>query len=724
MRQPVTTFFCLGLIFMMGNGQETWDCDPPCNCKWSSGKKTADCMRQNYSQIPDYLSSDIQNLDLTGNRINHLTAGAFSRVGLINLHKLVMKDCGIKTIDKDAFTGLKIVIEIDLSNNNITTLVPGTFYDTQKLRVLLLNNNYLMSLESGLFHDLVHLQKVDISNNQLERISDKTFKNLTGFLTLTLDSNNLTTVKWGTFDNLPKLGSLGLRNNPWNCNCHLKKFRNWVIERKLYTKPTTCKQPEMLEGKMWDEVDSEAFACRPKILSIGPSPRLEIGDSVTMWCHAAGIPRPKLSWMHRSRILSNSTKRHAGDRRYVLTERHEWLNLTITDIVASDKGEYICKAESLGGSVERNTSISIVGDAESGGAGFISLPLALGLGVTLLILLLFFLTLCTWYCRRRRVRHDEKNADVTSLEHHGLGEQEKSLITAINPVVKPPRRYEAPSVTSHGTEMTELNRTLLDNDSVFADGVGSIIGVVGGMVDDERERATPEFESGTLTRGASYRHYPPDLLAFSGGRGASPTSQASTIPDNSRPPNQSFGSPSSGQYPAFKTLPHNRSATSYSPAIPVMPRHGYVTIPRRPRAPSWSSGPPTSPNKMLEPVYDNLGRRTTADGSSVLSLNESPEPSTTSIRIRPLPGTPTTHYNSIQRSNPNILNVSPLDRSAPEGAAEWFTKLPDEMENRIQSETSTSTLGRKIPPRPPPKPKKKSTNGPLYEDEGEDGTEV
>lgn len=47
-------------------------------------------------------------------------------------------------------------------------------------------------------------------------------------------------------------------------------------------------------------------------------------------------------------------------------------------------------------------------------------------------------------------------------------EMEKSLITAVNPVVKPPRQYSVPpSVASGVTEVSEVNRTLLDNDSVF-----------------------------------------------------------------------------------------------------------------------------------------------------------------------------------------------------------------------------------------------------------------
>nr|XP_003703399.2 PREDICTED: uncharacterized protein LOC100883846 isoform X2 [Megachile rotundata]XP_012140813.1 PREDICTED: uncharacterized protein LOC100883846 isoform X1 [Megachile rotundata]XP_012140814.1 PREDICTED: uncharacterized protein LOC100883846 isoform X3 [Megachile rotundata]XP_012140815.1 PREDICTED: uncharacterized protein LOC100883846 isoform X4 [Megachile rotundata] len=731
--------------------QEDWtaQCSSFCKCRWISGKKTAECVKQNLTQIPSGLSSEIQNFDLTGNRIIHLMHDSFSHVHLVNLQKLVLRRCEIETIHTAAFNGLKIVIEIDLSANNIRTLNRGTFVETQRLRVLLLNDNKLKVLENGLFRDLVYLQKVMLSNNQLELIEEKTFHNLPGLRLVTLDGNNLSTLGVQSFESLPTLGSLELHNNPWNCNCHLKRFRNWTIERKLYTKPTTCHEPPNLAGKMWDEINGDEFACRPEIFTIGPSVKMEFArGNVTFWCKATGTPQPQLFWIYRSRTLRNDSRRHNGEKGYILKSSHDWLNLTIPDVTPSDKGDYVCLAKSPGGNTEKNVTLAVAGDAMGGKDNIISLPLALGLGVTALLLLIVTVSLCVCYCRRRRTRHDEKSLEAASMEHHGLGEQEKSLITTINPVVKPPRRYETPSVTSHGTEMTELNRTLLDNDSVFADGIGGGVGggVIGGVGDDEREeRATPELESGTGTLcrggGGSYRQYPPDLLAFSGGRGASPTSQASTAPDNTRLPSQhatpsaaAYGSPAN-QYPAaFKTLPHNRSVTPYgiasSTIAPVMPRHGYVTIPRRPRAPSWSSGPPTSPTDGLEPVYDNLGVRSTADGSSRLSLNKSPEP-LSSIRNRPLPGTPSSHYGTIQRSTPNILTSSPLDRAAPEGAAEWPTKIADEStdSNHVLSQpqpqqSSSNTLGRKVPPRPPPKPKKKSTNGPLYEDEGEDGTEV
>ncbi|XP_051172531.1 uncharacterized protein LOC127288873 [Leptopilina boulardi] len=813
-------------------GQDNWECLSPCKCKWVSGKKTAECIRQNLVEIPSFLSSEIQYLDLTDNSIVQLHNFSFSKVNLVNLQKLTLKQCDIETIETEAFKGLKIVIEIDLSGNSLKYIYPGTFFETHRLRVLLLNENYLESLENCLFDNLTYLQKVDLSRNRIQTIGEKSFQNLPGLQTLLLNGNNITDLKLITFDKLPKLGSLELDNNPWNCNCFLKELRDWTIKRKLYTKQTTCQHPSYLYGKKWDEVSSDEFACQPRIQTIVPSSRqvhVESGESVRFDCLAVGIPQPRIHWIHRSRILNNSTRRHhsssttpnsgAETLGYTVTENIDssgWVNLTVPNVTAADRGEYVCIAQSPGGSVEANVTLVISGDIfndEEGGSShhIISLPLALGLSVALLFFLLMMIALCLFYCRRRQSMllpdkkiHHEGTGSVDhndSLDQQGFGELEKSLITSVNPVggelttsivMKPIRRYDTPSITSHGTEMTELNRTLLDNDSIFAEGVGRMIANGIGDIniqdedeEDDRIRVTPELESGSAFHGTSHygnnsfnnRQYPPDLLAFHGGRGSSPTSQASTAPDNSRLLNQylfsQFGGPtSSPQYTCggsgngFKTLPHNRSGTPYSSSagagnssiIPALSRQGYVTIPRRPRAPSWSSGPPISPidiDNEVEPVYDNLGKRTTADGSSAISLNKTPEiPGFNSLRdgcsrnltISPSPvlnntiqynmhnantnnNIITNNNNQNNSDNDNVTfnndNVITFDRSAPEGAAECSMHLTDTAENyQHQQQIEHNKVEKKIPPRPPPKPKKKHLNGPLYEDEDEDGTEV
>lgn len=139
-----------------------------------------------------------------------------------------------------------------------------------------------------------------------------------------------------------------------------------------------------------------------------------------------------------------------------------------------------------------------------------------------------------------------------------------------------------------------------------------------------------------------------------------------------------------------------------------MPRSGYVTIPRRPRIPSWTASLSpvlVSPEDGVEPVYDNLGPRTTINGSSVLSLNKM-DLTPVAYKTRPLPAAPV--YEPI-----NELRTS-WARSTPD--------YGDEREMLITGSPHVSVaVTKKTPPNPPPKPKKKKS---LFDDEGEDGTEV
>lgn len=134
-----------------------------------------------------------------------------------------------------------------------------------------------------------------------------------------------------------------------------------------------------------------------------------------------------------------------------------------------------CAAKNPGGIQERNVSL-IVSQSFVGGGGIIHgsvqeawlLILFVVLGVVLVILLVTIILWCC-ICKKRTVARTKgdpmsPNGDI-SLEGT-TAEMEKSLITAVNPVVKPPRQYSVPpSVASGVTEVSEVNRTLLDNDS-------------------------------------------------------------------------------------------------------------------------------------------------------------------------------------------------------------------------------------------------------------------
>ena len=97
-----------------------WDSNcQSCECKWSSGKKVANCTNAKLNSIPQNLHSEVQVLILDHNFISSLGENIFIR-NLPNLQKISLRHCGIKTINEKAFNGLKILVEVDLSHNNIS----------------------------------------------------------------------------------------------------------------------------------------------------------------------------------------------------------------------------------------------------------------------------------------------------------------------------------------------------------------------------------------------------------------------------------------------------------------------------------------------------------------------------------------------------------------------------------------------------------------------------
>jgi len=813
-------------------------CPQFCKCKWVSGRKAAECTNSSHGGVPNTLSSEIQVLDLSGTALHELHMDEFRKANLTNLHKLFLRDCAIHTLHKEAFRGLAILIELYLSGNEIHWLHPSVFHDNARLRILFLNRNPIEKLEDGLFSNMTHLQTVDLSGCRLSHIGRKTFVNTPSLRNLVLDRNNLTTMKVDTLNHLNMLAGLVLHNNPWVCDCHLKEFRDWIVDRGLYAQPTACAEPPVLSGRHWSDLNSDDLACKPQILFPDAHITKKVdGGNVTLMCQVQGDPMPDVQWVFNSRIIGNYSSRTYGDQRYLVTEsidKTRWVNLTLTNVRNQDRGDYTCVAKSAGGVDEKSVYLLVNNQrGAAGGPGDTGIvtgqwPLIIGVVAGLLFLSAGVLLATFCYCKRRgsgsgssknynakKTPSDgilSSNGDIG--DYTGSSEQGKSLLTKVNPVQKPPRRHERPSATSSGTEPTEVKSSLLDNGSVFY-GDGSTVASEDRLEDrsiDSRDTAPQQQsqdgqddDSGHLD---TTRTYPPDLLSFpSPAYQVSPAgSTASTAPDSTHLPAQ-HGPQSPVHSPIYHghsgisgTLPLSRSHSPFSPV--VLPRQGYVTIPRRPRVPSWSSAPSPSPVGSdlpfrFEPVYDNLGPRTTADGSSVLSLNKSPtaDPANqapSSVRGRPLPPTPNYHNNalpvfyapieeqeaqpspvlpranpgtrgSLRRSTPNINttpSASPASqvstssrsskpdkadprhrdswtaRSAPEGAS--LKRREEEpgtasKRNSLAASPPGATLPNglsreaKVPPKPPPKPKKKNTDtvtGPLFEDEGEDGTEV
>lgn len=812
---PLWTLIVAALLLLIGSadGNTEKDFTQQCNncrCSWKSGKRNADCTNQGLALIPGDLSSELQVLDLSNNRIGEIRGYELMRAHQQNLHKLYIKNSTIESIHKDSFRNLTILIELDLSNNKLKRLDPGMFDDLKKLRVIMLNHNQIERIENNLFKDLKFLTKIDLQDNLIYRVALHSFIDVPALSQIELDYNRLQILRKETFVNLEKLTSLSLTNNPWNCSCALRNFSEFIKSNNLYRSPTTCEQPPMLKGKEWNEIDVDDFACRPQIIDnklIFPSD----GQNATFTCKVTGLPLPKVDWLFHKRPVSKNDKRwsvtyavrtNGKDTNEVLVSE-----LTIVGVKPSDRGSYVCKATNPGGTDESEQFFDLTSPVPEVRPNRTNDILWIVLFVVLAILVVLILVIMVLCCVCRKTRRFKKNSSISEnglmnskMDKSADGsvldggsvimEMQKSLLTEVNPVEKPPRRSDIEATDKNDyDEGHEVKKTLLEETGFAAQDEETASVALSDTA--PRTRATYVDEGGYGTT-----NLPPDLLAFPNTRfPQSPSIQSSmsNIHDGriyaTKSPLSSpiyqhspsiLGASASGQVPAgFRTLQHpktgrtiaiatQRSNSPFTPAPLIYPqvvmKQGYVTIPRKPRTPSWTPSvnstattaellPPTSPTSTgelpaaTEPVYDNLGLRTTASGNSTLKLNKSANkagPSSTySMKNRPLPATPggqtampATHNSSTGSNYESITEVGGQSATMLAGLESIYGRTTG---------SSGSSSRSKVPPRPPPKPKKKpslagvnmvtttpgssglastSSTSPLFADEGEDGTEV
>jgi len=171
--------------------------------------------------------------------------------------------------------------------------------------------------------------------------------------------------------------------------------------------------------------------------------------------------------------MSNNSISAYGENRFLVheggSELIRWANLTILQARAMERGDFNCVAKSPGGVDERRVTM-VVGAGGFNGADvgpmLYAWPLVLGLACGAAVLFAVLLFLCCFCYKRRQI--PERRVQ-TKKGHPGEGANgsisvreadEKSLLTVVNPVQKPPRRHESPSA---GTELGDLGRNLLED---------------------------------------------------------------------------------------------------------------------------------------------------------------------------------------------------------------------------------------------------------------------
>lgn len=470
-----------------------------CHCKWISSKKQADCKNTSLISVPHEMSNELQVIELSMNIIPELRANEFRDANLLNLHKIYMRNCTLQEIHRDAFKGLTLLIELDLSHNYLKVIYPGTFSDVIRLRQLIVQHNQIEHLNDNLFENLGFLAKVDLRYNQLKSISQHTFVNVTAIKEIDLEYNQLTLLKEESFHNMDQLQALTLNENPWNCTCELQAFQKFAIERHLYTPPTDCHSPMSLRGKLWSDVPAESFACKPVILMPHDGFTIDAtNENITISCKMKGSPKPHIEWQYNNQPL-NSDDQRISIRESTETSRMSQSidfytsDLIIAGVKTEDRGTYACIGTNTAGQGKVEIIVAVPPVLESlDGLGPVSSTAGIPttnpnnllfiiclIAIILLILLIIVVLILCCYCRR--VKKYSKNGSISEnglvsskvdrstdgsmLEGSVIMEMQKSLLTEVNPVEKPPRRSETDSKSIPSDDVQEIKKTLLDDQS-------------------------------------------------------------------------------------------------------------------------------------------------------------------------------------------------------------------------------------------------------------------
>lgn len=346
----------------------TLNCSTSCHCKWINGKKSAQCSALTLTQIPANLSTEIQVLMLNDNNLQTLNREEFTTLGLINLQKIYLKKSNIKYLHRETFKNLKILVELDLSENLIEQLDKQTFSGNDRLRILYLYSNPIKILIADQFPVLPYLRTIDLHGCDVASIDETSFSNVDLLEYLNLKQNQLQTLPGNVFTHMKNLKTLIVDENPWNCDCKLKKFRNWYVKNNLNRISLRCKSPFSLIDQQWENIHEDAFGCAPTLKILKEDVHTsDLESNITFKCYTTGDPRPTISWQLDGKEIENENVVIDSDdapphvSSVSVDQQHPngklWSNLSIYNITNLNAGFYTCFARNDLGFASQNISL-------------------------------------------------------------------------------------------------------------------------------------------------------------------------------------------------------------------------------------------------------------------------------------------------------------------------------------------------------------------------------
>ncbi|XP_037276960.2 leucine-rich repeat, immunoglobulin-like domain and transmembrane domain-containing protein 3 [Rhipicephalus microplus] len=421
--RPSPSALLLSLLIMAvaGGTPHGGSCPSACSCKWSGGKRTAECAGLSGS-VPQHLPGDTQVLNLTGNMLKTLPGGHFQQARLVHLQRIYLSRCGIVLMADDAFRGLNNLVELDLSHNFLTA-VPKLAPYCPLLRRLQLSANPIQRLGDHSFRGLHSLVSLELSQCQLAWLETSVFADLHSLEVLRLDGNRLRSLPPDGLT-LPPLHSLDLSDNPWHCDCNLRNLRQWMHQRNVpLSVPPRCEGPPRVARRLWSQLEPDDFACTPRVAASELRVGAVEGENATLQCDINSLPAANVRWLWRSRVIVNLSLISFGRQMYLLRasqngRRQQTSTLTIINVMLKDSGRYVCAAGNRAGNQTAN--VTLIVRPRSTDLAALSAPEIVGIVLGLLLLLALVAASACLLAVRRPVSRGPRAAKETQMRLESL----------------------------------------------------------------------------------------------------------------------------------------------------------------------------------------------------------------------------------------------------------------------------------------------------------------
>ena len=145
---------------------------------------------KNLTDVPQNISADTQELDLSENRIKNITEKSFSH--LQNLTSVSLKNSEVTNISPDSFVNHTQIISLQLGGNSMTSLPDGVFRNQSKLESLDLGDNPLEEIKAETLVGLKSMTDLRLSGSALKTMDPKTFTQAPSLTVLRLDITQIT----------------------------------------------------------------------------------------------------------------------------------------------------------------------------------------------------------------------------------------------------------------------------------------------------------------------------------------------------------------------------------------------------------------------------------------------------------------------------------------------------------------------------------------------------